>query len=36
MKAKKQKIQKRVIKGKIKFEYHKNCLGATQLKHKIK
>lgn len=36
MKAKKQKIQKRVIKGKLKFEHHKNCLEAIQLEHKIK
>ena len=36
MKAKKQKIQKRVIKVKLKFEHHKNCLEATQLEHKIK
>ena len=35
VKIKKQKVQKSVIKRKIKFKNYKNCLNATQLDHKI-
>ena len=28
-------MEKCVIKGKLKFEYYKNCLEATQLNYKI-
>ena len=32
---KKAKVQKSVIKRKLKFENYKNCLEATQLENKI-
>ena len=36
MKIKKEKAQKSVIKGKLKFEDYKNCVEATQIENKIR
>ena len=35
MKIKKQKVQKSVIKRKLKFEDYKNCLEAAQIECKL-
>ena len=35
MKLKKQKTQKYVTKGKLKFENYKHCFKATQIENKI-
>ena len=35
MKIKKQKVQKIVIKGKLKFQNYKNCFEAAQIENKI-
>ena len=36
MKIKKQKVQKRVIKRKLKFQDDKNCLNAAKIDRKLK
>ena len=35
MKMRKQKVQKSVVKGKLKFQDYKNCLEPAQIENKI-
>ena len=36
MKMRKQKVQKSVVKGKLKFQDYKNCLEPAQIERKVK